>query len=81
MGLKYLVLLGAVAIVAWLLYRARHRRLGQGGPQAGPGGAPPAARMVRCVRCGLHVPETEAVRRGEEPFCSREHAALGRKEE
>ncbi len=34
-------------------------------------------RMVRCSRCGVHVPEHEAVRRGEAWYCSREHARQG----
>lgn len=78
MGLKYLLLIGAIAVVAWLLHNARHRRLDHDRSQAGTGGTRAAARMVRCVHCGLHVPENEAVRRGDDAFCSREHAELGR---
>jgi uncharacterized protein len=33
----------------------------------------PAQRMVRCARCGIHVPEAEAVGDGERLFCSVEH--------
>lgn len=31
-------------------------------------------RMVRCLHCGLHVPEHEAIAQGEKHFCSLEHA-------
>lgn len=36
-----------------------------------------SVRMVRCRRCGLHVPEHEAVRQGEAYYCSREHSRRG----
>lgn len=31
-------------------------------------------RMVRCLHCGLHVPEHEAIAQGGKHFCSLEHA-------
>ncbi len=31
-------------------------------------------RMVRCLHCGLHVPEHEAISQGGKYFCSLEHA-------
>lgn len=33
-------------------------------------------RMVRCLHCGLHVPEDEAISQGSKHFCSLEHAQL-----
>ncbi|WML89512.1 PP0621 family protein [Thiothrix lacustris] len=33
-------------------------------------------RMVRCLQCGLHVPEHEAISQGGKHFCSLEHAKL-----
>ncbi len=73
MGLRYLLLLLAVVGVALigrhLLGRARHRPA-----------APPAevTRMVRCACCGVHVPESEALRQGDDFFCSRKHLEAGR---
>lgn len=32
------------------------------------------SRMVRCVHCGLHIPEDEAISQGGKYFCSLEHA-------
>ncbi|MEW6352853.1 MAG: PP0621 family protein [Pseudomonadota bacterium] len=29
--------------------------------------------MVRCAQCGLHVPESEALRRGDDYYCSVQH--------
>ena len=31
-------------------------------------------RMLRCLHCGLHVPESEAISQGGNHFCSLEHA-------
>ena len=30
--------------------------------------------MVKCQYCGLHIPEKEAIRKGDNIFCSLEHA-------
>lgn len=35
------------------------------------------APMVRCARCGVHLPGSEAIRIGSQSFCSQEHARLG----
>lgn len=31
-------------------------------------------KMVKCQYCGLHIPESEAIRKGDTIFCSLEHA-------
>jgi uncharacterized protein len=77
MGIKYLLLIGAIAGIVFLMRNARHRRLEQGRRQA-HSGTQSTTRMRRCAHCGLHIPETEAVRRDEEYFCCREHADLGK---
>ena len=30
--------------------------------------------MVKCQQCGLHIPEKEAIKQGDNIFCSLEHA-------
>jgi len=62
--------------LAWLAFRALRRSMRRRTP------APPApprqvggTTMVPCAHCGLHVPEPEAIRRGDRYFCSRQHAA------
>ena len=73
MGLRYLLLLlaivGIVLTARNLLGRARSR------PAAPPAKGVP---MVRCARCGVHVPESEALRQGDAFFCSRGHLEAGR---
>ncbi len=31
-------------------------------------------KMVKCLHCGLHIPENEALKQGDKVFCSLEHA-------
>lgn len=31
-------------------------------------------KMVKCLHCGLHIPEQEAIKQGDKVFCSLEHA-------
>ena len=70
--LVVLVLLAVIAV--WLVRRALRASA------ARPGGQPkPSAEgdLVRCARCGLHLPRAEARAAGEQLYCSEEHARLG----
>jgi len=31
-------------------------------------------KMVRCKQCGLHIPDNEAIKQGDNVFCSLKHA-------
>ncbi|RMG28894.1 MAG: hypothetical protein D6721_07520 [Gammaproteobacteria bacterium] len=77
MGLARLLTLLALA---WLAYLVWIRLRGLRRPPTASRRTPAGGHMVRCRRCGLFVPETEAVRdaRGE-TYCSVEHrrAAAG----
>jgi len=33
-----------------------------------------ANNMVKCLHCGLYLPEKEAIKQGDKVFCSLEHA-------
>ncbi|MFZ6872548.1 PP0621 family protein [Undibacterium sp. Di27W] len=44
---------------------------GPQGPQQGT-----AESMVCCAHCQIYLPASEAVRRGEQVYCSKEHAEL-----
>ena len=75
-----LILLVAVAWVVYTLWR--NARAAQGAAARGQSAAaaqpPDALHMVACRRCGVYLPEAEAVRDGDAWYCSREHAASGR---
>jgi uncharacterized protein len=36
--------------------------------------------MLRCIRCGLHIPEEEAIKQGDNVFCSLKHASQHQQE-
>ena len=36
-------------------------------------------RKVNCAKCGVYVPESEAIRIGRDCYCCREHAEAGRR--
>lgn len=64
-----LLILGAVWFVAKNYLRKqqlREQRARNAQPQI-PG------KVVRCKQCDVHLPETEAVREGDEWFCTQAH--------
>jgi uncharacterized protein len=83
-GILGIVLRGLLGILFWL-------RGGQAGDEAASSGRPRPGigprsgggrrtgapeRMVACVVCGVHVPESEAVRAADEIFCCDEHRRI-----
>ncbi len=36
--------------------------------------------MLRCIQCGLHIPEEEAIKQGDNVFCSLKHASQHQQE-
>ena len=61
-------ILGLLLWLVWRwLFRPRRRR-------SAPGQRPPSVQnMVRCERCGLHVPEREALQDAGRYYCSVQH--------
>ncbi len=71
MGLFRLLVLVAIL---WAVYALIRRfRDSRGSEVLSRRPKPEIGQMVRCRQCGLHVPEQEALRRGEDWFCSSEH--------
>jgi uncharacterized protein len=51
-----------------------------GGDAGGPGGAAAGGEpMLRCARCGVHVPASEAIDAGDRHYCSAEHRDADRR--
>lgn len=67
-----LLLLVAIAAVAWYLYR---RVVAGRRPPEAPGTPPTATgdAITRCDECGIHVPERNGVRYQTHFFCTPEH--------
>jgi len=68
---KYLVLIGVVFAVIWLIKLSRPISSGQRDPS--PESSQP---MVACAYCGVHFPELEAVHAGNNRYCSQAHRDL-----
>lgn len=77
---KLLVVLLVVAVALWaLLSRTRGTRRKTEEPRRPrpSDGAGAAQDMVRCARCGVHLPAGDAVQAGGATYCGTEHAAAG----
>lgn len=66
---KILLIAIAFAAAFWLLRGYRRRARGDAPPSVKPG----AEDMVRCARCGIHLPRGESVSSQQQFFCSAEH--------
>ena len=65
-----LIMLIAVFATAWWLFKRYLRSVREEAPPA----AVPPEDMVRCARCGIHLPRSESVLRDDQRFCGAEHA-------
>jgi len=72
--MKYLILVLVIAIVGWLLLRARPR---PGTAASKPAGGPQPQEVVACSHCGVHLPRAEAVADARGVFCSQAHRLAG----
>ena len=52
-------------IISHLVRKSRLEKLSAPQPQS--------QKMVKCSHCGVHVAETEAIKKGEHYFCSQQH--------
>jgi uncharacterized protein len=60
-----------ILIGLWLVLQIVKRALAS--RQKPPLGKPAIAPMIVCAHCGVHVPESEAIRAGSKLYCSEEH--------
>jgi uncharacterized protein len=77
MNLFRLIALALLVWIAWFMFRnylARQRKQGAKPRKQLQG------RMVKCRECDVHLPEGDALREGDDWYCSQAHrrAALGR---
>ena len=70
---RLLVLILLVVLAVWLLWRAL-----RGSRPAGAEKSPLEQQdLVRCARCGVHLPRSEARQAEGALYCGEEHARLG----
>ena len=63
----------------WLVIQIIKRSFASSASSSRAGRAKPAIpRMVACAHCGIHVPESEAIRDGDRFYCSQEHLSAAR---
>lgn len=73
--MKYLVVLVVIMVAIGLW---RNRRANDASSHKAP--EPPRALaqdILACAHCGVHVPKTDALMLGNQPYCSEEHRQLG----
>ncbi len=70
-----LILLLFLGLLAYLVFKGFQRAAARRGEQARKPQVP--ERMVACARCGVHLPESEALEGDGGRFCSEEHRRLG----
>lgn len=71
---RILIIVLLVLVAVWLIRRAFARPRQDDRPVDGPARV---GELVRCARCGVHLPSAEARRVEGVPYCSEEHARLG----
>lgn len=68
--MKYMVLLLAILAGVWLIKRQQVRKP----PAAGrPQQQVPTTPMLACQRCGMHVPQQEAIQGRRGTYCCQAH--------
>ena len=71
-----LILLLLLGFLAYLVFKGLRRTASRRQEKAEKPLTP--ERMVACARCGVHLPESEALEGGDgKRFCSEEHRRLG----
>ena len=73
---KFLLVVLAVALLAWWLFGGRARRADRSAQRE----LPPPEGMLRCAHCGVHLPRSEAVLLGARAYCSAAHSQAGPRE-
>jgi uncharacterized protein len=70
--MRFIVLIILVVLAIWLIRRAL--RATRNPVQKD---SPQQQELVRCARCGVHLPRAEAQLAGGLTFCGEEHARMG----
>jgi uncharacterized protein len=75
MGLIRFIFLLLIVGIAWFVFKnfVRKQELRTQRTRARNEAPQISGKIVRCKQCDVHLPETEAVREGDEWFCTQAH--------
>ena len=73
--MRFIVLIILVVLAVWLIRRAFRAKGNIQTPQSKAPGE--VGELVRCARCGVHLPRSEARQADGALYCGEEHARLG----
>lgn len=71
--MKYLFLFALLGVV-WWMWKKRNEHLP---PDISAPRDPAPEKMVTCAHCGVHLPESDAIREGGRAYCTRAHRDAG----
>ena len=75
-----LIRLVLIFFALWLIIRYIKRALDTPSPRPPSPDTPErVSAMLKCKQCGVYVPQSEATRRGDNFYCSSEHAEADHK--
>lgn len=72
--MKYLLLFAFLGVFWWLWSKRNAPERSDSSVRQ----SPPAERMLTCVHCGVHLPESEAVSEAGQIYCCEAHRAAAR---
>lgn len=72
--MKYLLLLGLVAVIWWGW--SKRKVVADAAPPSRP--SPGAEKMVSCAHCGVYLPESDSISDGGLSYCCETHREQGR---
>lgn len=75
--MKYLLVLFVIAIGFWMVSTRSRRPVSRDDKPKARGSKGKPQEMLRCARCGLHLPAADAVADGTLAYCTEEHRRLG----
>lgn len=72
--MKYLLLFAFLAVVWWVW----SKRNAAGSAESSARRDPLPEKMVTCVHCGVHLPESEGLTEGDRVYCCEAHRAAAK---
>lgn len=73
MGLFRLLIILAIAFLAYRLFRTWQRSIARSSQGPKPKTNKQVENVVRCHHCQLHIPEAEAIQQNGRYYCSQQH--------